>query len=250
MDPDDGRSKRRMAPHIKYKSMATSAEPSSSKTPISRLEESEKENEAQKIALAKLEEENEAQKEALSESQTELQAWKDFHAEGPTSSLCYDSMAYLRYPSGNRSPSPQTGYDKSVTDPWDGGENVHDLLRVKELVREGATHTRNTGREFQDEIERRTRGAARQCNHLAPWTDSAGDSVGEPVRVTYQDKFGKPGVLACEDRRGGFCRNDWPSMFHCLKCDTYFCRPCGGAHNFRPKWIVELEREYEATHEK
>lgn len=50
---------------------------------MSRLEELEKQSEAQKTALAKLEKENEAQKQALSESQTELQAWKDFHADGP-----------------------------------------------------------------------------------------------------------------------------------------------------------------------
>ncbi|KAG9852948.1 hypothetical protein KCU98_g3283, partial [Aureobasidium melanogenum] len=237
MDRDDGHPKRPVAPHIKYKSAAISAGQSSSKTPegipsddsqhkdteltstqMSRLEALEKENEAQKTALAKLEKENEAQKQALSESQTELQAWKDFHAEGPTSSL--------------------------------SGENVHDLLHVKALMREDAIRTGNTGRKFQDEIDRLSRGAVNQCDHLPPWINSAGEFVGEPLRVTYQDKFGKPGVLGCEDRRGGFCRNDWPSMFHCLKCDTYFCRPCGSAHNFRPKWIVRLEEEYEATHER
>ncbi|KAG9530702.1 hypothetical protein KCU93_g2496, partial [Aureobasidium melanogenum] len=249
MDPDDGHLKRRMAPHIKYKSRATSAEPSSSKIPMSRLEELEKESEAQKTALAKLEKENEAQKQALSESRTELQAWKDFHADGPAP-WTYEFQAYLKYPSSRRAPSPQTNYDESVASQWEGGENIHDLLNVQRLKREGETHNRPVV-ETQDEIDLRTRGQATQCNHLPPWTDVNGNPVERPERVTYQDKFDKPGLLTCEDGRGWFCRYQWPSMFHCLKCDTYFCRPCGSDPGFRrPKWVVELEQQYEVTHEK
>ncbi|KAG9671962.1 hypothetical protein KCU99_g8012, partial [Aureobasidium melanogenum] len=250
MDPDDGHPKRRMAPHIKYKSRATSAEPSSSKTPMSRLEELEKQSEAQKTALAKLEKENEAQKQALSESQTELQAWKDFHADGPGPWTEYEFQAYLKYPSSRRAPSPQTNYDESVALQWEGGENIHDLLNVQRLKREGETHRRPV-LETQDEIDLRTRGQTTQCNHLPPWTDADGNPVERPIRVSYQDKFGKPGLLTCEDGRGWFCRYQWPSMFHCLKCDTLFCRPCGSDPGVRrPKWIVELEQQYEATHEK
>ncbi|KAH0383573.1 hypothetical protein KCU92_g5275, partial [Aureobasidium melanogenum] len=269
MDPDDGHPKRPVAPHIKYKSAAISAGQSSSKTPVgfpslnpqhkdidltaaqmSRLEELEKENDAQKTALAKLEEENEAQKQALSESQIELQAWKDFHADGPGPWTEYEFQVYLKYPSSRRAPSPQTNYDESVALQWAGGENIHDLLNVQRLKREGETHRRPV-LETQNEIDLRTRGQTTQCNHLPPWTDVDGNPVERPIRVSYQDKFGKPGLLTCEDGRGWFCRYQWPSMFHCLKCNTYFCRPCGSDPGIRrPKWIVELEQQYEATHEK
>ncbi|KAG9661171.1 hypothetical protein KCU95_g8175, partial [Aureobasidium melanogenum] len=126
MDPDDGHPKHPVAPHVKYKSTATSAGPSSSKSPVgfpslnpqdkdteltsaqmSRLEELERENEAQKADLAKLQKENEAQKQALS-------AWKDFHADGPGPWTEYEFQAYLKYPSSRRAPSPRTGYDESV----------------------------------------------------------------------------------------------------------------------------------------
>lgn len=151
---------------------------------------------------------------------------------------------------------------------WEGGENIHDLLNVQRLKREGETHRRPV-LETQDEIDLRTRGQTTQvsgpmtvskscsqltfiqCNHLPPWTDADGNPVERPIRVSYQDKFGKPGLLTCEDGRGWFCRYQWPSMFHCLKCDTLFCRPCGSDPGVRrPKWIVELEQQYEATHEK
>lgn len=178
----------------------------------------------------------------------------------------YESQAYLKYPSSDRPPSPQTDYDESVTAQWDGGENIHDLVNVKRLMHHATMHERSD-LESQFQMDLRTRGQIEQasglttllqilsqltsiqCNHLPPWIKINGESVEEPVRVTYQGKFGKPGLLTCEDRRGRFCRDYWPSMFHCLKCDTYFCRPCGSnLGNGDPKWVARLEeQEFRAT---
>lgn len=105
MGPDDRGPKRPVAPHIKYKSTAMTAEASLLKSTvssfpprsvnvqaenieltseqISRLEQLEQGNEAHKTALAELKKENEAQKQALAELLTELQVCKDFHADGP-----------------------------------------------------------------------------------------------------------------------------------------------------------------------
>ncbi|KAG9603613.1 hypothetical protein KCU77_g1697, partial [Aureobasidium melanogenum] len=56
---------------------------------------------------------------------------KDFHAGAPYICKVYEYQAYLKYPSSQRPPSPQTDYDESVTAEWDGGENIHDLVDVK-----------------------------------------------------------------------------------------------------------------------
>lgn len=176
----------------------------------------------------------------------------------------YESQAYLKYPSSCRPPSPQSDYDESVTANWDGGENIHDLVKVKRL--KTAIHTRSD-EESQFQIDLRTRGQVEQasnlatllqifsqlisiqCNHLPPWTNINGKFIGKPIRVTHQDNFGKPGLLTCEGYRGRFCRDYWPSMFHCFKCDTYFCRPCGAdLGNGDPKWVARLEeQEFRAT---